>query len=126
MQVAQTDDVNIQNVLMDAFDQGIVNCQNFARARAIINARFDKRNFKGKGSNTVGYTVKELVGDIANATKARDSYVRESKEKENRLLLLIDGIETLFKDRVLVDMLQQEALADRPTLLGTYQIVQQV
>ena len=126
MQVAQTDDGNIQNVLMDAFDQGIVNCQNFARARGIINARFDKRNFKGKGANTAGYSVKALVGDIASATKEKDSYVRESKEKENRLLTLFDGIEMLFRDENLVNLLGQEGLVDRPDLLGTYQTVQQL
>ena len=125
MQVAQTDDANIQNVLMDAFDQGIVNCQNFARARSIINARFDRRNRKGKGNSTAGYTVKALVNDIADATKAKDSYVRESKEKENRLLLLLDGIETLFKDEAFVDLLRQESLVDRPDLLGTYHMAQQ-
>ncbi len=126
IQVARTDDANIQNVLMDAFDQGIVNCQNFARARAIINARFGRKNREGKKPNTAGYTVKVLVNDIADTTKAKDSYVRESKEKENRLLLLLDGIETLFKDEVLVDMLQQETLAERPNLLGTYHTSQQV
>src|SRR5271169_6528518 len=44
--VAQSDDVGIQNVLMDAFDQGIVNGSNFAKARAIINARTDRRKRK--------------------------------------------------------------------------------
>ena len=126
MQVAQTDNADIQHVLMDAFDQGIVNCQNFARARAIINARFDKRNRRGKADNRAGYTVKALVNDITNATKAKDSYVRESKEKENRLLILLDGIEALLKDEALLGMLQQERLADRPNLLGTYHIAHQV
>src|SRR3954454_7199781 len=42
--VASTDDAAIQNVLMNAFDQGIVNSQNFARARSIITARTDRRN----------------------------------------------------------------------------------
>ena len=41
--VAQSDDSNIQNVLMDAFDQGIVNCQNFARAPS------DRRRTAGTG-----------------------------------------------------------------------------
>ena len=40
--VAQSDNANIQNVLMDAFDQGIVNCQNFAQARRIIGARVER------------------------------------------------------------------------------------
>jgi len=123
IQVAHTDDANIQNVLMDAFDQGIVNCQNFARARAIINARFDRRN--RKGNRTAEYTVKALVTDIADTTKAKNSYVRESKEKENRLLLLLDGIETLFQDEDFVDLLRQRSLVDRPDLLGTYHMAQQ-
>ena len=126
MQVAQTDDSNIQNVLMDAFDQGIVNCQNFARARAIINGRFDSRNRKSsKASNPANYTVKALVNDIADATKAKDSYVREAKERENRLLLLLDGVEALFQDEALVDLLRQESMVDRPELLGTYHLAQQ-
>jgi len=126
MQVAQTDDSNIQNVLMDAFDQGIVNCQNFARARAIINGRFGSRNRKkSKSSNPANYTVKALVSDIAHATKAKDSYVREAKKRENRLLLLLDGIEALFHDETLVDLLRQESMVDRPDLLGTYHMAQQ-
>jgi ParB family chromosome partitioning protein len=125
VQVAQTDHSNIQNVLMDAFDQGIVNCQNFARARAIINARFDKRNRKGKSKNPDSYTVKTLVSDITNTTKVKDSYVQQAKKKENRLLLLLDCIETLFKDKAMVDLLRQEALIDRPDLLGTYHIAGQ-
>src|SRR5271170_5760897 len=40
--VAQADDSTLQNVLMDAFDQGIVNSNNFARARAIIKSRMDR------------------------------------------------------------------------------------
>ena len=126
MQVARTDDANIQNVLMDAFDQGIVNCQNFARARAIINGRFDGRNRKNsKSNNPANYTVKALVNDISHATKAKDSYVREAKERENRLLLLLDGIEALFQDEALVQLLRQEGLIDRPELLGTYHLAQQ-
>ena len=125
IQVAQTDHANIQNVLMDAFDQGIVNCQNFARARSIINARLDKRNRKGKSSNPASYTVKALVSDITSTTKVKDSYVQQAKKKENRLLLLLDCIETLFKDKAMLDLLRQEALIDRPDLLGTYHMAEQ-
>jgi ParB family transcriptional regulator, chromosome partitioning protein len=125
VQVAQTDHSNFQNVLMDAFDQGIVNCQNFARARSIINARFDKRNRKGKSSNPASYTVKALVSDITSTTKVKDSYVQQAKKKENRLILLLDCIETLFKDKAMLDLLRQEALIDRPDLLGTYHMAEQ-
>jgi ParB family chromosome partitioning protein len=120
MQVAQTDDANIQHVLMDAFDQGIVNCQNFARAKAIINGRFDGRNRKGGHNGTANYTVKALVNDISSATKAKDSYVREAKEKENRLFAILEGLGTLWNDLAMVDVLRAEGLVDRPDLLGKY------
>jgi ParB family chromosome partitioning protein len=118
--VAQADDASIQNVLMDAFDQGIVNCQNFARARAIINSRLDHRKGKDGAAASAAYTVKTLTSDITSATKAKDSYVRQAKEKENRLLLLLEGFDTLWKDASLLGLLREEELADRPILLGKY------
>ena len=65
--VAQSEDANIQNVLMDAFDQGIVNCHNFARARRIIGARLEgasQSNGTAK-KNRAGLTITMLKKDIA-------------------------------------------------------------
>lgn len=115
--VAQSDDAGMQNLLMDAFDQGIVNCENFAKARTIINARTDRRKRKD-GKN--GYTVATLTTDIATATQAKDSYVREVQGKERRLFTLLDGITTLWNDEALLSILKAEGLAQRPELSGTY------
>ena len=43
MQVAMAESSQIQNVLMDAFDEGIVTTNNFAQARRIIMARAKTR-----------------------------------------------------------------------------------
>jgi ParB family chromosome partitioning protein len=118
--VAQSDDATIQNVLMDAFDQGIVNSNNFARARAIINSRTDRR--KKKDSGTEGYTVAALTEDIASATQAKDSFAREAQGKESRLYTLLDGLEVLLEDRDLVQILQGEGLEKRPALTGKYSV----
>jgi ParB family chromosome partitioning protein len=49
--VASTEDSNVQGVLLDAFDQGIVSSRNFAQVRGIINARIDRRHDKnGRGN----------------------------------------------------------------------------
>jgi len=120
--VAQSEDADIQNVLMDAFDQGIVNCQNFAKARAIINARVDGRKRKGRRGGAGEYTVATLTSDIASATEAKDSYVREVQGKEGRLFTLLDCIATLWKDGALVQLLQAEGLGQRPELAGTYNL----
>lgn len=118
--VAQSDDVAIQNVLMDAFDQGIVNCENFAKARAIINSRHEGR--KRRNGTKRDYTVASLKTDIAEATQAKDSYVREVQGKEVRLFALLDGLATLFRDQDLLQLLREESLDKQPSLTGTYNV----
>lgn len=118
--VAQADGATIQNVLMDAFDQGIVNSNNFARARSIINARMDRR--KRKGADAEEYTVAALTEDIATATQAKDSFAREAQGKESRLYTLLDGLALLWEDREFVHLLQSEGLEKRPSLTGKYSV----
>lgn len=120
--VAQTDDASIQNVLMDAFDQGIVNCQNFAKARAIISGRMEHRKRRDHHGTAPDYTVASLTSDILNTTQAKDSYVREAQSKEGRLFLLLDSLNSLWSDETLMPLLREEGFADRPELAGTYNI----
>ena len=58
--------------------------------------------------------------DIASATKAKVSYVREAKSKESRFLMLLDGINRLWRDAEFVSLLQQEKLPERPVLAGDF------
>ncbi len=118
--VAQADDATIQNVLMDAFDQGIVNSNNFARARSIITARLDGR--KRKGSATVEYTVATLTHEIATATEAKDSFAREAQGKESRLYQLLDGLGELWRDATFMDLVLAEKLDKQPELTGKYNV----
>lgn len=120
--VAHTEDACIQNVLMDAFDQGIVNCQNFAKARAIISGRMEHRKRRDHHGATPDYTVASLTSDILNTTQAKDSYVREAQNKEGRLFLLLDSLNSLWSDEALMALLREEGFADRPELAGTYNI----
>lgn len=118
--VAQSENGAIQNVLMDAFDQGIVNCQNFAHARRIIGARLERAsqaNGEGK-KNRAGLTVTTLEKDIADLTKAKDSFVREAESKENRFLTLLTAINTLWRDDAFVRLVTEEQVKDRPDLVG--------
>lgn len=119
--VAGTDDASIQNILMDAFDRGIVNCQNFARARAIISGRMDQRKHRG-GNGEAEYTVASLTNDIVNTVQAKESYVREAQTKESRLFALLDGIATLREDSHLLELLRAEGLSESPQLAGTYNV----
>ncbi|MBC8394535.1 MAG: hypothetical protein H8E17_18450, partial [Deltaproteobacteria bacterium] len=116
------DNRNVQNLLMDAFDEGIINTSNFARARKIITNRLKNSRAAEKESNDLAgnYTVKMLARDISHATEAKNNFIRQAKDKEGRLFLLLDGISALWQDSALVSMIQEENLIDRPTLSGEY------
>jgi len=116
-QVASADDAQIQNVLMDAFDEGIVTTTNFAQARRIITAR-SRDSKRREGPKT--YTVTQLRQDIADATKVKVSYVREAETKENRFMALLGGISTLWSDAQFLALLQEEKLTQRPKLSGDF------
>lgn len=118
MQVSASENGHLQNLLMDAFDEGIVTTANFAQARRIIVAR--SRSGKEKRKTAEQYTVDQLKQDIVEATKTKVSYVREAKGKESRFLTLLTGINELWQDPVLVNLLQEERLAERPDLAGDF------
>jgi ParB family chromosome partitioning protein len=114
--VAATDDANLQNVLMDAFDEKLVTTHNFAQARRIISAR--ARDPKGKSA--AKYTVSQLKHDIEDATRSKTSYVREAKSKENRFMTLLSGINLLWQQEEFLQLLREEKLFERPQLAGDF------
>lgn len=117
IQVATTEDSQIQNILMDAFDDGVVTTQNFGQARRIITARSKQTK---KSSSNKGYTVGQLKHDIAETTRVKTSYVREAKSKESRFMTLLSGVNTLFRDAALVGLLRTQQLSKRPDLVGDF------
>lgn len=118
IQVSSTEDSQMQNILMDAFDRGIVTTNNFGQARRIISARAKHTK---RATVDKEYTVNQLVSDIAETTKVKTSYVREAKSKENRFMTLLAGINTLFKDEGFVAIVRASKLDKRPELSGDFQ-----
>ena len=118
IQVSSTEDSQIQSVLMDAFDAGLVTANNFGQARRIIMARAKSSR---KSPANRDYTVGQLQQDIAEKTRVKTSYVREAKSKENRFMTLLSGVNMLFKDAELVELLKQQQLDNRPELSGDFQ-----
>ena len=121
VQVAQSEDSTIQNVLMDAFDDGMVNCNTVRRVRKLLELRMNR----GKSSDqrlqrSEGYTLKELKHEIVKSTKEKEDFVRETQQKENRLMTLLLSISTLIKDPAGMKMLASFDLAEPPTLQREY------
>lgn len=119
LQVATSETSQLQHLLMDAFDQGIVATNNFAQARRLIAAQ-TKQNRKRPKANAK-YTVTELKQDIAEATRKKASFVKQAESKENRFLTLLSGVNALWREPDTLALLREEGLSQRPELLGEFQ-----
>jgi ParB family chromosome partitioning protein len=126
--VAASDDAGIQNILMDAFDSGLINSSNFKRVRSILENRMrkDKPNEpeknKKSGAKPPQYTVAQLKRDIIHITKEKEKFVREMSQKENRLFFLLGSVNMSCGDAAFMEILQSEKLAELPELSGTYNV----
>mgnify|MGYP003835647977 CR=1 FL=1 len=124
--VAKSDTASIQDLLMDAFDNGIVNSTNFPTVRKIINLRdyrsatTIKRN--GKFVPKVQYSVEQLKTDIKRITQQKEAFVNEASTKENRLLILLEDLKTLQGNQDFVDITISEGIGTMPTLKGNYHV----
>jgi len=127
MQVAKSDSATVQRVLMDAFDDGVVNSSNLPTVRRIIELRTTRSKEPAKerrsaGDSRGGYTVEQLRSDITRITREKTAFVDEASVKENRLLLLLDGLHTLWNDAELSALMRSAGIGPIPELKGVYDV----
>lgn len=126
LQVAESDQAETQNLLMDAFDSGLVTSANLRRVRRIINGRMNHPGIERKaspadpGSPSGEYTVEELKRDLARNYREKKSFVREASLKEGRVFSLIEGLKELRANEAFMDLLKAEGLSEMPALQGPY------
>ncbi len=126
VQVAQSDDAQVQNVLMDAFDSGMINSANIATVRKIVELRIShgkralKRNVVAEPAPA--YTIRDLVKDVTRVTKEKGGFVRETAAKENRLLTMVIALQTLSEDEQWHSLLVEAGLSEQPHLEGSYSV----
>jgi ParB family chromosome partitioning protein len=120
MSVAQSTDRSIQHLLMDAFDNGIVNTTNLPRIRKIIEDRVEKGKTLDSTKPATPYTVDKLKRDIRKITREKEAFVYEVGQRENRLMRILDALQRLRKDGVFLALLESVGLQDSPQLKGEY------
>ena len=116
--VARASDADIQHVLMDAFDSGVIDTSNVSRVRTLIELRVHRGREPER--KKVQYTVTGLKKELGQVRKEKESFVRQATEKERRMLLLISGMTTLWQDEDFVSLMAAEGIDDRPALQGDY------
>ncbi len=120
--VAQSTDRSIQHLLMDAFDNGIVNANNLPRVRKIIEDRLEKGKELSSKKPSVPYTVDKLKRDISKITREKEAFVYQAGQRENRLMRILVALQRLRADGVFVAMLNEAGLSENPTLKGEYTV----
>src|ERR1041384_6368746 len=123
IRIAESDEEGMQESMMDAFDGGLMTMNNLRVVRTIIKDRLNDLKSK-KSSKPVAtseekppsYTVKELREDISQAVRDGESFVREAKTKEGRLVCLLEGLSVLRASEEVMNLLRAEGLAEMPSL----------
>jgi len=128
VQVAKSDSSSIQNLLMDAFDNGIVNSTNLTMVRSIIASRLSQGSNSSIPSSPripytpTEYTINQLKADITKITKDKEAFVREASMKENRLFTLLEGLKIIWQDSELVNLIHAKGIGPMPQLIGEYHV----
>jgi ParB family chromosome partitioning protein len=122
LQVAQSDDTQVQNTLMDAFDSGLINSNNISSVRKVIELRDNRGKSPDKKPTGNHYTMNDLKRDITRVTKEKEGFVRETSTKENRLFTMLMGLKTLSEDKQWQDILKNESMSEEPQLEGNYNV----
>ena len=128
VQVAKSDSSTIQNLLMDAFDSGIVNSTNLTTVRNIITSRLSRNSSQSKPGDTripstpTEYTINQLKADITKITRDKEAFVKEASVKENRLFALLEGVKIIWRDSEFVNLINSEGIGQIPQLTGDYHV----
>lgn len=126
VQVAQSNDAQVQNVLMDAFDSGMINSANIANVRKIVALRISHGKRPDKRSAPAepmpNYTLRDLTKDVTRITKEKEGFVRETTTKENRLFTMIIALQTLSEDEQWRALVVEAGLSEAPKLEGNYNV----
>ena len=95
--------------------------ENVNLDEAIKNNRMGTLTIKTAPNASV--KVKQLKHDIKKMTREKEAFVREAEGKENRLLSLLFGLHTIWKDQQFIKLIKSENLGPMPDLKGKYNVI---
>ncbi|NQT34550.1 ParB N-terminal domain-containing protein [bacterium] len=123
MQIVKTPEPELQNLLVEGLEAGLVSGTDIPTVRRLIvsRQRYGKKyppwNSKEKGS-TKPRTLDELRKDIKQTLSKQEKFIQKSKHAENRLIILSDDLYRLNNDTAWIELIREENLIDFPHLKG--------
>ena len=119
MQIAESDDPEIQRALAEAYEKGSLKGRALKAARKLI----EMRRARGKGSRdqgpkTEGLTANGLMKAYRKESQLQRILVNRAQMGEMRLTFIVSAFKKLMADEGLVNLLRAEGLTDFPQYLA--------
>lgn len=114
--VAKSSDGNIQRLLMDAFEEGMITSKNLKMVRRILESR-------KKTPNVTQYKdIEELKNSIQDMTEKKRIECNQAKKKESRLYRLLLALKEFKKSKEFLDLMKENGISSALNLKGNYDI----
>ena len=121
--IARTDSTSIQNVLMDAYQDGKIKGKKLAAVRRMLEQR-EKRNSRvpdsgfGRRGAPRRTTPDDLLKVYQREAERQRLLVRKSDFTQRKLLFVVEALKDLLADTSFTSLLQEEQLATMPRALA--------
>jgi ParB family chromosome partitioning protein len=122
--IARADSANIQNLLMDAYQEGKVKGKKLAAIRRLLEQR-EKRNSKvpdtGLGRRVARRTTTpaELLRVYQREAEKQRILVKKSDFTQTKLLFVVEALKDIMADKGFTSILKDERLATLPRALAS-------
>lgn len=122
IEIARSDSTNIQNLLMDAYQEGKIKGKKLAAIRKLLDQR-EKRNSKVRDNGFVRrgvprkITPAELLRVYQREADKQRLLVKKSDFVQSKLLFVVEALKDLLADESFSALLKREQLATMPRAL---------
>lgn len=125
-QVAGAPNEDVQNLLIDALESGLIGSKNVNSVLKVINDRMlDKQDKNGEnttGKETGDLNIGRLRKEIQHVTKEREQFARQAKIGMNRVTCAVIMLGKLVENPEFVACARRENIPDLPPLSRNYVI----
>ena len=122
IEIADSNNASIQNVLADAYDNGLLRGRRLLKAKRLVEKRFEhekgrsRSDRRPKPNNTL--STKELVRTYEKAADAQRLMLRRAEHASNTLAFISGALSVLFRDEHFLTLLRAERLTSVPECLS--------
>lgn len=122
--IARSDSTSIQNLLMDAYQEGKIKGRKLAAIRRMLEQR-EKRNRRvrdngfGRRGQRRSTTPAELMRVYQREAEKQRILVKKSDFTQTKLLFIVEALKELLDDATFVDLLSEERLGTLPRAIAS-------